>query len=143
MIPSKFKALRQRPERPSHKEVNGKLAAAKALIQLDRWRPAEYAKMQANWDEIEAVCSMDTAAPEDQTSLLLAALNEITPERYCGGRPPDKADEKSVRGREMWEFRWVSVFFGREMYLKFCVGKGDEANRRLYMLSLHPDRPVQ
>lgn len=142
MIPSKTER-RGPPERPRQRELWKKLTEAKSLVKSGRWIPANPQKLQANFDELADTFGIETTLTEDQTTILLSALDEIRADHYCGGRPPDASYEIVVKGHDMWEFRWISKFFGdKEMYLKFCFTKGDENSRKLAMLSIHPNRSL-
>ena len=143
MIPSDIRS--DPPPRPSTRELYRKINEAKRLLQAGRWRPVNVLKMQANWEEIEQTFpTIDTSLREDQEKILATVLNEISPEHYVGGHPPEPSYEPVVSGQDMWEFRWTSAFFGnRTMYLKFCFSKGDEISRRLYMMSLHQNRDLK
>lgn len=143
MIPSLGKR-REPPPRPRPGEVYKKIVEARRLLELERWSPADVAKMQSNFDDLgRDFPRLETTSKEDQAEILSKALGEIKPENYRGQYPPEPAREPAVRNQDMWEFRWNSPFFqGREMYVKFCFSRGDENSRRLFMLSLHRNRPV-
>jgi len=107
-----------------------------------RWLPAAPAKLQENWVELEEKCGIETALPEDQADILMAALQEITPKDYVGRRPPEPSYEQATRSQELLAFRWRSRHFGnREMYFKFSVSKAGE--NRVFVYSFHPSRRVR
>jgi hypothetical protein len=133
---------RERRERPSYRELSGKLGEALRLVETSRWLPASADKLQANWDELEEECGIETALSEDQAAILTAALREITPNHYVGRRPPEPSYEPAARGQELFAFRWQSRYFGnREMYFKFSMSRGGEG--RVFIHSVHPNRPIQ
>jgi hypothetical protein len=134
---------RGRQERPTHRELSGKIQQCRALAAANKWLPAEPGKLKANFDEMEELFGIDTYLPEDQAKILQQALSEIAPEHYAGSRPPQQSYEPTIQGKELFAFRWTSTCFGgREMYFKFCVsGKGDD--KRAFICSIHPNRPSE
>ncbi len=112
--------------RPSPRELARKLLAARALVSSAKWAPAEPVKLGPDLRRF----GMFTA--QEQGDGILTALREIGPADYIGKRPPEKAYERRVYGREMFAFRWDSKCFGRLMYLKFCITPD-----ALYIVSLH------
>lgn len=126
--------------RPSHKELQGKLREALALVRSHQWRPADIQKLQADWNTLEDELGAETTLPEDQFSILTSVMEEIRPEHYKGDRPPKRSYEPVTKGLEMFAFRWDSTFFGQtEMYFKFSVS-GIGKSRRIWIYSLHPNR---
>ncbi len=121
MIPSQ--------ERPSHRELRGKLLRAEDLIAASRWAPAIEIKLL---DDLHRLGLFTAGA---QAEALTAALAEIDPGHYAGRRPPEKAYEKRVFGLDMFAFCWHSIVFRRTMYLKFCVTKDI-----LFILSFHESK---
>jgi len=71
----------------------------------------------------------------DLSKDLQTIFQEIKPEGYAGGNPPQKSYEKSILGSELFSFRWNRRVFGCDMYFKFAVRKGV-----LWIVSLHKDR---
>jgi hypothetical protein len=127
-------------ERPSHKELHGKLRDALALVRGGQWRPADVQKLQADWDALEDEFGVETTLREDQLSILTSVMEEIKPEHYKGHRPPEKSYEPATKGLDMFAFRWDSTLFGHaEMYFKFSVS-GTDKGRRVWIFSLHPNR---
>ncbi len=116
-------------ERPSYRELNNKLSAAKDFIAKSQWAPAEPVKLAPDFRRF------DLYTEEEQSSALLAALEEIEPGRYIGRQPPEKAYEKRVYGLDLFAFCWPSRKFGCTMYMKFCVTKD-----ALYVVSFHESR---
>lgn len=140
MIPSK-RPVDPAIERPSTKELWGKLREAKQLIQKAKWAPAMPAKLQADFEELESL-GIETALPEDQTAIFLKALEEIQADDYAGTRPPMRSYEGATRNLELFAFRWKSAHFNCEMYFKFCLG-GTDKGRRTWVFSIHPHRDDQ
>ena len=138
MIPSK-RPIQAALERPSSKELWGKIAEAKALIQKGKWAPSVPAKLKADFDELEDGLGIETVLLEDQTAILTKAIEEIQAPDYAGSRPPMRSYEGASRNLDLFAFRWKSAHFGCEMYFKFCLGGADKG-RRAWVLSIHPHR---
>jgi hypothetical protein len=108
-----------------------------------RWSPASPAKLKADFDELETVFGLETALAEDQKKILLAAIEEVAPGHYVGSRPPQRSYEQTIRDKELFPFRWRSMFFAEhEMYFKFCL-KGADKDQRAYICSIHEHRENQ
>jgi hypothetical protein len=116
-------------ERPSYRELNNKLSAAKDFIAKSQWAPAEPVKLTPDLQHF------DLYAAEEQAEAFLAALGEIEPGHYIGTHPPEKAYEKHVYGLDLFAFCWPSKRFECTMYIKFCVTKD-----ALYVVSFHESR---
>ena len=116
-------------QRPSHKELSKKLGVAREGILDSRWAPASPFKL------LPELHSLQLFTAEDAARGLLEALSEISPEHYVGRRPPEKAYEKRVYGREMFAFCWSSRRFRCAMYLKFVV-----TSDTVYFVSFHKSR---
>jgi len=135
VIPSRI--ISHGPERPSQRELYKKLAEASSLIRAGKWFPANYDKLKPNFDDLERTFRIETTLVEDQTKVLVTALEEIRTEHYAGSRPPQKSYEPAAKGKDMFAFRWQSDFFTKtEMYLKFCL-VGDDRNRQVCIFSIH------
>lgn len=120
--------------RPSHKELTGKLRAALSALEADNYAPVDPTKLADNYYKLR----LFTAS--EQKDALRAALSEIDSADYDGSRPPQKSYERGpVEDEELFAFSWDSLYFKRRMYLKFClVGDGHQA--ALYIVSLHKVR---
>jgi hypothetical protein len=138
VIPSR-RPIQAALERPSPKELWGKIAEAKVLIQKGKWAPSSPAKLKADFDELESVLGVETALLEDQTAILVKALEELQAQHYAGSRPPTPSYEEASRNLDMFPFRWKSAHLNCEMYFKFCLGGADKG-RRAWVLSIHPHR---
>ena len=120
-------------ERPSHKELAGKLKTAGALLESGRWAAGDPAGLAANFTE------MDLFFGDKQQAALRGALAELRPEDYHGKRPPERSYKPVTKGAEMFAFSWESKRFGKKMYLKFAlVGAG--AGQTMYVYSFHASR---
>jgi hypothetical protein len=138
VIPSK-RPIEAALERPSLKELWGKINEARALVQKSRWAPAFPEKLKADFDELEGALGIETALPEDQMAILMQALTEIQAADYAGTRPPMRSYERATRSLEMFAFRWKSAHFNCKMYFKFSLGGADKG-RRAWVYSIHPHR---
>ena len=116
-------------DRPSHKEVLGKILNARTKIAGSDWAPADFQALLPEFD------ALDLITTEEHNRALESALNEIRPEHYAGYRPPQKSYEQVCREAELFAFAWDSAFFGCRMYLKFCFVK-----ETLYIVSFHKSR---
>ena len=128
-----------RSHRPSPKELAGKLVEARTLINAGMWRPASVPKLQANFEDLETRFGIEIATREDQTRILLTAVEEATPDDYCGTRPPQKAYEDEISGQDLFAFSWKSANFGAQIYFKFAI-KGADKGRRVYPCSIHESK---
>jgi hypothetical protein len=118
------------PNRPSTKELSGKLSDAIQVLSDEDGLFADPGKVV--W-ELNALGIDDSKEVWD---LIRQILPEIKPEHYTGSRPPQKSYEKSIEGRELFAFSWESTYLGKKMYLKFAL-----KNERFYYVSLHHDKP--
>lgn len=125
-----FRCSLNSPKRPSDKELAGKLRAAKVALQLSPGFFADPGKVVGELNDLGIGRSSEV------WPLIQRLLDEIGPSDYSGGRPPYKAYEKSIEGRELFAFSWVSQELGLKMYLKFAL-----KDNRFYYVSLHQDRP--
>jgi hypothetical protein len=114
--------------RPSHKELTGKIRQAKeaaangAILSLE--------PLSLACDAIELGYLV-----EDLGRVVIELLNEVDPECYVGERPPLKAYKTKIKGLELYEFKWPSRRFGCLTYFKFAVSQD-----KLWVVSLHVDR---
>lgn len=115
-------------ERPSVKELFGKIKQAKSSIEKNQIFLINSHVIAA--DAIELGYEISKL-----NRVLLRILEEIHPNNYVGTRPPQEAYETEISGVELFAFRWISRTFGCESYLKFSIKRGS-----LYLVSLHQDR---
>lgn len=115
-------------ERPSFKELHGKIKKAKSAIEKNSMFFIDSDVIAA--DAIELGYEISKAK-----RVLLRILKEVSPQDYVGTRPPQKSYENEIRGLELFAFRWMSKTFGCKSYLKFSIGQGS-----IYLVSLHQDR---
>ena len=118
--------------RPSHKELQGKLREARTAVGrgtvflIDQETIAE--------DAIELGYDIGTELFEVLTDLLEA----VPVGAYAGSRPPQKSYKDDIHGLDLFPFVLQSSRFGCRVYLKFAL-----ANASLWLVSLHKDRPPE
>ncbi len=117
-------------QRPSHSELRGKIVRARQKIAERNWLTANFEKLLPEFHDLNRWTA------EEQSLALEAAANEIVPEHYVGGHPPQRAYEEVCKGAELFAFAWESRHFGRWMYFKFCFVK-----ETFFVVSVHADRP--
>ncbi|OPL09429.1 MAG: hypothetical protein AVO38_10905 [delta proteobacterium ML8_D] len=115
-------------ERPSFKELYGKIEQAKDAIEKNQIFTIDLEVIAADAIELGYEVS-------EVNKILSIILKEIDPKNYVGNRPPQKSYKKEIKGFELFAFRWISKTFGCESYLKFSI-KQDS----FYLVSLHQDR---
>ena len=116
-------------DRPSHRELLGKILTARAKVSNRDWAVADIAALLPEFEALDLLTS------EEQNTALESAFNEIAPEHYAGHRPPQKSYEQVCAGAELFAFTWDSASFACQMYLKFCFVKDT-----LYIVSFHKSR---
>lgn len=115
-------------DRPSFKELYGKIEQAKGIIEKNL--------IFIIYPEVIAADAIELGYEVSKLNKILSKiLEEIAPKDYAGTRPPQKSYENEIKGFELFAFRWVSKTFGCESYFKFSV-KQDS----IYLVSLHQDR---
>src|SRR5579872_6307162 len=101
--------------RPSDGELDRKIKAAKIALETQKGLFANFNKVVGELDEL------NIESPNQIWELIMALLEEIRPEDYAGGRPPQKSYEKTIEGRELFAFCWNSKILGKKMYIKFAL----------------------
>ena len=114
--------------RPTHKELSGKLKLAKIAVAagaINILNPIAVAAdaIDLGYDVLNVKV------------VLMKLLNEIIPDYYAGGYPPLRSYEKRIENLDLFPFKWVSKSFGCELYFKFAL-KG----KQLWLVSLHEHR---
>lgn len=120
--------------RPTDKEINGKLSAARSAVAQRKYFFHRPDKVYAD------LAALGLFTDEDIHSGLVAALIEIHSKQYAGSHPPQKAYEEGLKEKELFAFCWDSHHFGLRVYLKF-VDLSNENGLGLSIVSLHVDRP--
>lgn len=117
--------------RPSHKELSGKLRTALEAVQSDQIQLVEPVVIVADAIELEYALT-------ELQAVLLDLLTCAGPDHYTGNRPPARSYETSIRDLELWAFTVSIPRFEMPVYFKFTVKNG-----WFYLVSLHVDRPVK
>ena len=118
-------------ERPSHREIIGKLSGAKAAVSSGQVAFVNGRVIAADLLELDILV-------EDLPELLPRVLDELNPELYRGARPPQKSYEETIKGCELYAFTWKSRTLGGDVYFKFAL-----KNDWLWIVSFHGDRKAK
>ena len=119
-------------KRPSHKELYGKIVAARLAIGEGRVTLLNQLALAA--DAIELDYIIDTELHQVLNELLEAT----SPAHYTGLRPPLRSYEQEIDGLELFAFTVESKRFKCRVYYKFAL-----ANEMFWLVSLHQDRPIK
>ena len=119
-------------KRPSHKELFGKLRAARKAVETGQIALLNQTALAA--DAIE----LDYSITTELNAVLVELLEETTPADYSGFRPPQRSYEQDIQGLELFAFKVGSKRFKCWVYLKFAL-----AGEMFWLVSLHPDRPTK
>jgi len=101
-------------KRPSNHELHGKLKSASETAKAGCFRLVEPAPIYADLTDLGIL-------PEDLPDLIPKIVSEIGPQDYKGKKPPEKSYEVSIKGCELYAFKWVSKELGCMMYFKFAL----------------------
>ncbi len=115
--------------RPSKREIDKKISAAKKALSENRGYFANSSKI------VGELMELDIGDTEEVWPLIIELLEEIEIEDYTGSRPPMRSYESNIANCELFAFSWLSRKLQQEMYLKFAVKEGD-----FYYVSLHKSR---
>ncbi|WP_153304223.1 hypothetical protein [Desulfovermiculus halophilus] len=118
--------------RPSHKEVQGKLREARAAVTKEHVFLIDQEAIAH--DAIELGYDIGSELLEVVAELLDAA----SAEEYAGSRPPQRSYKDDIHGLDLFPFVLESGRFEGRVYIKFALA-GDS----LWLVSLHKDRPVK
>lgn len=88
--------------RPTARELYKKIAEAKTYL---RERSGLFAHPAKAVGELEA---LDIVETKDVWELIQAFLEEIGPGDYAGTHPPVRSYEKTIEGKELFAFSWLS-----------------------------------
>ncbi|MCX6612038.1 MAG: hypothetical protein NTW74_14430, partial [Acidobacteria bacterium] len=124
------------PGRPSTKEINRKLTAAREAIASGKYFFLRPDKVYADLAELELYTDADLQIG------LSSAFLEIHSTDYAGSHPPIRAYEAGIKEKELFAFSWNSTHFGVRVYLKF-VDLGNTNGPGLCLVSFHKDRPPE
>jgi hypothetical protein len=118
--------------RPSHKELFGKLSEARKAVGQGRVALLNPVSLAA--DAVE----LDYAIEFDLVKVLTELLEAASASDYTGSHPPQRSYEPDIQGLELFAFTVASRRFKCRVYLKFALAQG-----WFWLVSLHPDRPVK
>lgn len=118
--------------RPSHKEVQGKLREARVAVGSESVFLIDQEAMAE--DAIELGYDIGT----ELLYVLADLLEAISVGDYAGARPPQKSYKDDIHGLELFPFALESSRLECRVYVKFALAGGV-----LWLVSLHKDRPVK
>jgi hypothetical protein len=118
--------------RPSHKELSGRLRSARQAI--EEGRVALLNDLALAIDAIELGYSIEM----ELIAVLIELIEATTPAHYTGSRPPQRSYEQDIKGLELFAFTVDSRRLKRRIYYKFALS-GDI----FWLVSLHQDRPMK
>ena len=116
--------------RPSHKELLGKLRVAREAFRAGRIALLNQDAIAADAIELDYSLSLELIP------VLTEILDACSPPDYSGSRPPQRSYEQDIRDLELFAFTVESRRFKRRVYMKFAVKGGT-----LWLVSLHQDQP--
>ena len=119
-------------KRPSHKELIGKLRAARHAV--EKGQIALLNELALVADAIE----LDYSIATELNVILTELLEDAAPANYTGSRPPQRSYEEDIQGLELFAFSLDSKRFKCRVYLKFAL-----AGEVFWLVSLHQDRPIK
>lgn len=114
--------------RPSHKELTGKLKETRSLAAEGRISILEPFSFAC--DAIELGYEIN-----EISETIVSLLDEITPDYYAGSRPPQRSYEDFIKGADLFAFEWQSRLLKADIYFKFAIRE-----RQLWLVSLHKSR---
>ncbi|MEI6242712.1 MAG: hypothetical protein WCP39_04825 [Chlamydiota bacterium] len=117
--------------RPSVKELNVKIKAAKAALIAQNGVYANLGKAVGELYELEI------ESPNQVWKLILELLEEINPKDYAGARPPQRSYEHATKNQELFAFCWNSQKLRKKMYIKFALKES-----LYYYISLHRSKDL-
>lgn len=118
--------------RPSHKELYGKLRSARQMVKEGRVALLNQIALAA--DAIELGYVIDSELDDVLTELLRATA----PNHYTGSRPPQRSYEQDIQGLDLFAFTVDSDRFKCRVYFKFAL-----ENENFWLVSLHQNRPTR
>lgn len=118
--------------RPSHKELYGKLRLAREAVREERVALLNQLSLTA--DAIE----LDYSIGHELKAVLAELLEETTPAHYTGSRPPLRSYEQDIQGLELFAFAVETKRFKCRVYFKFAL-----EGELFWLVSLHQDRPMK
>lgn len=118
--------------RPSHKELFGKLRLAKQAV-----REGQIALLNQLSLAADAI-DLDFSIERELNAVLSELIEESSPAHYTGSRPPQRSYEQDINGLELFAFAVESRRFKCRVYFKFAI-----VEDTFWLVSLHQDRPMK
>ena len=119
-------------QRPSNKELFGKLRDARAAVRNKD-------VFLINQDVIaEDAMELGYDIGSELLEVIAELLERTSLSHYAGSRPPQKSYESEIQGLELFSFALESTRFKCRVYFKFALSGGS-----FWLVSLHQDRPVK
>jgi len=119
-------------QRPSNKELFGKLRDARAAVKKGRI-------FLIDQDVIaEDAIELGYDIGDELIEILAELLDETSMIHYAGSRPPQRAYKKEIKDLELFPFVVESRRFMCRIYFKFALFE-----ESLWLVSLHLDRPME
>ena len=112
--------------RPSHRELQKKIEAAKSALEKGRCLFANPAKA------VGELYALDIEETNQIWNLIVLLLDEIEPGDYAGAKPPQRSYEVLIHDHELFAFAWWSDKLSKKMYIKFAL-----KDACYYYVSLH------
>lgn len=112
--------------RPSEHELCKRIEEAKNFLDKQNGLFANPAKA------VGELYSLNIGDTNELWVLIRQLLEELTPQDYAGGRPPQKSYERVIANHELYAFSWDSRTLNHKMYIKFALKQN-----RFYYVSLH------
>lgn len=118
--------------RPSHKEIQGKLREARAAVRNEN-------VFLIDQDVIaEDAIELGYDIQAELLDILSELFEEISVDDYAGSRPPQKSYKYDIHGLDLFPFVLASRRLECRVYVKFALtGAG------LWLVSLHKDRSLK
>jgi hypothetical protein len=118
--------------RPSHKELSGKLNEARKAVAQGRIALLNQVSLAADAVELDYDITLDLLM------VLTELLDKASPLDYTGSYPPQRSYEQDIQGLELFAFTLTIRRFKCRVYFKFALSQG-----WLWLVSLHIDRWVK
>ncbi len=118
--------------RPSHKEIQGKLRESRAAVRKEN-------VFLIDQDVIaEDAIELGYDIQEELLDILSELFEEISVDDYAGSRPPQKSYQDDIHGLDLFPFVLASRRLECRVYVKFALTEAG-----LWIVSLHKDRSVK
>jgi hypothetical protein len=119
-------------DRPSHKEIQGKLREARAAVRNEKVFLIDQETIAE--DAIELGYDIGS----ELLDVVADLLESILVDNYAGSRPPQKSYKEEIQGLDLFAFALESRRLECRVYIKLAI-----AGCALWIVSLHKDRPAK